>query len=146
MFRRPAHKVKLAAAVIWYAGGIVLALKGWQMLSEADSMRPEKYWPWLAIITGLMIGFMKAKLLFARVCQKNLVRIEAIDHPRVWQCFRPRFFLFLFAMVILGATLSRMAHNNYPFLIGVAVLDFSIAAALFSSSYIFWSHKVSGLK
>ena len=146
MFRRPARNVKFAAAIVWYAGGIVLALKGWQLLSEADAMRPEKYWPWLAVIIGLMIGFMKAKLLFAKVCQKNLLRIEAIEHPKVWQCFRPRFFLFLFAMIILGAILSKLAENNYHFLIGVAVLDFSIAAALFSSSYIFWSHKLSGTK
>ena len=62
MFQRPVRKVKFAAALIWYAGGIVLALKGWQLLFEADAMRPEKYWPWLAVIIGLMIGIMKAKL------------------------------------------------------------------------------------
>lgn len=146
MFRRPAHKVKFASAFIWYVGGIVLTLKGWQLLSEADAMRPEKYWPWLAILLGMMIGLLKGKLLFVRVCQKNLLRIDAIDHPKLWQCFRPRFFVFLFAMVILGATLSRMAHNNYPFIISLAVLDFSIAVALFSSSHIFWSHNISGTK
>ena len=146
MFRGPARNVKLAAAIIWYAGGIVLALKGWQLLSEADAMRPEKYWPLLAVIIGLMVGFMKAKLLFAKACQNNLLRIESIEHPKVWQCFRPQFFLFLFVMIILGAILSRLAQNNYPFLIVVALLDFSIAAALFSSSYIFWSHKLSGTK
>ena len=146
MFQRPARKVKFAAAFIWYAGGIVLALKGWQLLSEADAMRPEKYWPWLAIIIGLIIGFMKANLLFAEACQKNLLRIEAMEHPKIWQCFKPRFFLFLFAMIILGTILSRLAQNNYPFLVGVAVLDFSIAAALLSSSHIFWSHKLSGVK
>jgi hypothetical protein len=40
-----------------------------------------------------------------------------------------------------GATLSRLAHDNYYFLIGVAILDFSIAIALLSSSYVFWKLK-----
>lgn len=137
------RSVKTASALIWYIGAIALALKGGRLLAEADRLQPEKIWPWLAIAIGMSIGIMKARLFFIRACQKNLARIDAIENPRIWQCFRPRFFLFLFAMIVAGATLARLAHDNYPFLIGVAALDFSIAAALFSSSYIFWSHKAS---
>jgi hypothetical protein len=139
------RKVKIASALIWYSGAVILILKAGRLLIEAETLQPGKFWPWLAVAVGMTIGFMKAKLLFAKVCQKNLLRIEAMEHPKIWQCFKPRFFLFLFAMIILGAILSRLAQNNYPFLIGVAVIDFSIAAALFSSSYIFWSHKFSSV-
>jgi len=49
-------------------------------------------------------------------------------------------------MILTGATLSRMAHGNYPFLIGVAIVDFSISVALLGSSYVFWrpQNSVSG--
>jgi hypothetical protein len=44
-------------------------------------------------------------------------------------------------MILAGTTLSRVAHGNYPFLIGVAIVDFSIGIALLGSCYIFWTHK-----
>jgi hypothetical protein len=44
-------------------------------------------------------------------------------------------------MILAGATLSRLAHNNYAFLIGVGILDISIAVALLGSSYVFWKQK-----
>jgi hypothetical protein len=44
-------------------------------------------------------------------------------------------------MITTGATLSRLAHENYYFLIGVAILDFSIAIALLWSGYAFWKQK-----
>lgn len=113
-------------------------LKGWRLLAEANTLQPDLVWPWLAITAGVLIGMTKAKLLFIRSCRKNLERIDALEHPGIWQCFRPRFFLFLLAMIMAGAILSNQAQNNYLFLLGVAVLDFSIASALYVSSYVFW--------
>ena len=49
---------------------------------------------------------------------------------------------FLIAMIILGTTLSRMSHGNYPFLIGMVILDFSLATALLGSSYVFWQQRI----
>jgi hypothetical protein len=132
------RRVKIVAAFIWYAGGTALMLKGWRLLAEANTLQPDLVWPWFAITAGVLIGMTKAKLLFIRSCRKNLERIDALEHPGIWQCFRPRFFLFLLAMIMAGAILSNQAQNNYSFLIGVAVLDFSIATALYVSSYVFW--------
>jgi len=129
------------AAVVWYIGGAVLLLKGGSLLVEANALKPEDAWQWLGAAGGLLLGGLKAKYLFNRICQKNLDRIAALDRPRIWQCFRPGFFVFLAAMIVLGAALSRLAHGNYPFLIGVATLDLSIAAALLGSSRTFWKQK-----
>ena len=49
--------------------------------------------------------------------------------------------LFLAAMIIIGSTLSRMAHGNYPFLIAMVTLDYSLATALFGSSVVFWKQQ-----
>ena len=136
-----ARSLKILAALVWYIGGIVLLQKGGRLLLEAETLRPGQIWPWLAIITGLLLGGLKARFLFSKSCQKNLTRIDGLQRPRIWLFFRPRFFVFLVLMILAGAMLSQMAHNNYPFLIGVAVLDFSIATALLGSSYIFWTHR-----
>jgi len=126
------------AAVVWLAGGIVLLLKGGSLLAEAHALEPGQVWLWLAVILGLSLGSLKARYLFSGNCRKNLDRIDALERPRLWQSYRPRFYVFLAMMILFGATLSRLAHGNHPFLIGVAVLDISIAVALLGSSHHFW--------
>ena len=133
--------LNLLAALVWYIGGTVLLIKGSTLLVEAHILRPEIYWTWIAIATGLCFGGLKGKLIFSKCCQNNLARIRSLNQPKVWQIFRPWFFVFLAAMIATGATLSRLAHGNHYFLIGVAVLDFSIAIALLWSSNIFWKQK-----
>jgi hypothetical protein len=141
MFNVSARSLKILSGLFWYIGGIVLMLKGGTLLFEADTLKPDQIWAWLAIFIGLLLGGLKAKFFFSKSCQKNLTRIGALERPKLWQFFRPNFFVFMFLMIITGTTLSQMAHNNYPLLIGVAILDFSIAIALIGSSYIFWRYK-----
>ena len=133
--------LNILAALVWYIGGFVLLLKARSLLLEADALQPTQIWTWFGLVVGVLFGSLKAKFLFSKSCRKNLKRIAALQQPKLWQFFRPGFFFFLFIMIATGATLSRMAHDNYPFLIGVAVLDLSIAIALLGSSYIFWQQK-----
>ncbi|MCK5312804.1 MAG: hypothetical protein KAJ62_11880 [Desulfobacteraceae bacterium] len=133
--------LKILAALLWYIGGIILVSKGGSLLIEADTLKPEQNWTWLALVIGLLIGGLKAKYLFSKSCKKNLTRIDLLIKPKVWQFFRPGFFLFLAIMIVTGVALSRAAHNNYIFLISIAILDISIATALIGSSYVFWKEK-----
>jgi MFS-type transporter involved in bile tolerance (Atg22 family) len=135
------HILKVLAALVWYIGGVVLLLKGGSLLLEADRLRPDQEWPWLALVFGLSLGGLKARGLFGRSCKNNLERIEALESPKLWQFFRPGFFVFLVIMILAGASLSRLAQGSYPFLITVGLLELSIATALLGSSYIFWTHK-----
>ena len=137
------RSLRILAALVWYGGGVILLLKGTSLLVEADALRPEQGWPWLAGVGGLFLGGLKAKFLFSKSCQKNLDRIAALKQPRLWQFFSPRFFAALAVMVLAGATLSRLAHNNYPFLIGVATLDLGIGIALLGSGHLFWKREAS---
>ncbi len=136
-----ARTLNILAALVWYVGGSVLLIKGSTLLVEVHTLRPEMYWIWIVITAGLCFGGLKGKFIFSKNCQNNLVRIRSLDQPKVWQIFRPWFFVFLAAMIATGATLSRLAHDNYYFLIGVAILDFSIAIALLWSGYVFWKQK-----
>ncbi|MEN8205244.1 MAG: hypothetical protein ABFS24_04440 [Pseudomonadota bacterium] len=141
MFSASTRTLKMLAAVLWYSGAIILLSKGTALLLEADSLQPGRIWAWLTVVLGLSIGWLKVKFIFRRACQKNLARISLLSEPKIWQFYRPGFLLFLAAMIIIGSTLSGMAHGNYPFLIAMAILDFSLATALFGSSYVFWQHQ-----
>ena len=137
----------IAAALVWYVGGIVLMIKGSSLLMEAEILQPDQHWPWTAAVIALLIGALKAKFLFAKSCRKNLTRIAALKQPKIWQFFRPVFFIFLLLMILTGAALSRLAHGDYPFLLGVAAVDITIAVALLGSSYVFWKGQgIEGLR
>jgi len=134
-----ARNLKILAGVVWYAGAVAMSLKGSRLLIEASALNPAGTWPWLAIVSGLLLGVIQGRLLFVKSCKRNLERIDCLTNPRIWQFFRPGFFLALLAMILTGASLSRLAHSHYPFLVAVAALDFGIASALLFSSYVFWT-------
>ena len=125
---------------MWLSGAIVLLLKSASLLAQAIALRPGANWTWLAVAAALLIGGAKAQYLFGGFCRKNLDRISALDDPRLWQAFRPGFYVFLTTMVLLGATLSRLAIGNYPALMALVVLDISIAIALLGSIRVFLQH------
>jgi hypothetical protein len=133
--------LRVLAAVVWHIGGLVLLLKGRSLLLEADALQPGSFTVWLVIAAGLMFGGLKARFLFRRSCRKNLKRIAALEQPRIWQFFRPGFFVALGLMIAAGATLSRLAHDNYQLLLGVGLLDLSLAVALLSSGLVFWRRR-----
>lgn len=135
------RSLRLLAALTWYIGGFILLVKGGSLLSEAYVLRPEAKWPLYSTLFAIFIGVIKAIYLFNKSCRKNLERIAKLSYPKIWQFFQPRFFLFLTLMVVTGATLSRLAHGNYPWLIGVGVVDLSVAVALLVSSQVFWRMK-----
>lgn len=130
--------LKILAALVWYIGGFVLLFKGASLLLEAKVIAPELIWLWLVIAGALLLGGAKARYLFSKSCRKNLTRIEALSEPKIWQFFRPGFFLALALMIATGATLSRMANGRYVPLLLVALLDLSIGIALLASSIVFW--------
>jgi len=141
MFTVSARTLNILAALVWYIGGIRLLQKGIELLIEAESMNPGLAWPWVAGFVGIALGGLKAKYLFTNSIKKNLIRIDGLSEPKIWQFFSPKFFAALTLMILAGVTLSRMSHDNYPFLIVVAILDLGIAIALLGSSYVFWTQK-----
>ena len=129
------------SAIVWYAGGLVLCGKGASLLREAAQLRPELFWHWLTPLAGLLLGIVKAKFIFTRFCRENLARIAGLRAPKPWHCFRTRFFFLLALMIAAGVALSRAAGGQYLPLLGVATLDFAIAAALLLSSAVFWERR-----
>jgi len=128
------------AALTWYAGAVILLFKGVSLVREARAISSHGVWLWPAA-AGVAAGLVKSKFIFERSCRKNLRRIDGLVRRRPWLFFRPRFFVLLCVMIITGATLSRLAHGNYPFLLAVAGLDLALATALLTSSRVYWMEK-----
>jgi len=119
-------------------GGLVVMFKGLGLLAESHAMRPDQAWPWAAATFGVLAGGLRAKTVFGSNCRRNLDRIAALESPKIWQFFRPRFFLLLVLMIAAGAILSRFAHRSYALLIATATLELGIAVALLGSAHLYW--------
>ena len=141
MFDTSTRILKLLASLVWYSGAVVLYIKSSGLLLEAENIEPGQSSTWIAALAGLIIGAIKAKYLFKRLCIKNIKRIDALDKPKLWEFYRLRFFIFLFTMIVLGRFLSAQAHDNYPMLIAIAVVELSVATALLGSSNCFWKER-----
>ena len=141
MPRVTARILNILAALVWYIGGIILLLKGSSLLAEAAALKPGQIWPWLAMGAALLFGSLEGRYRFSKSCRKNLDRIANLEQPRIWQFYGPLFFVLLALMIATGATLSRLAHGKYAFLIGVAALDLGLAIALLASSNVYWKQK-----
>ena len=130
--------LKVLASIVWYVGVIVLSQKSFFLLKAAYEMNPNLTYINLALLSGLIIGVIKTKYLFIRLCVKNLNRINDLTAPKIWQFYRPHFFIFLMTMILLGTYLSKLTQGNYIMLVAMAIIELSIAIALLGSSHCFW--------
>ena len=126
------------AALTWYAGAAALLSKGTRLLLQAESIHGGRAWPWVAFAVGVMIGVIKSRYFLIKSCQKNLTRLANLRNPRWWQFFRPRFFVFLAAVITLGVSTSRQAEGHYAALCVVGAVDLSVGAGLLLSSAAFF--------
>ena len=141
MFNTSARTLRFLALLLWYIGVIVLSFKGTILLLEAQTINPDKTHVLLIIAGGLLLGAIKAKYLFTRLCINNLNRIKALKKPKLWEFYRFRFFLFLFSMIMLSNFISQQAQGNYSILITMSFIEISLATALLVSSYSFWKYQ-----
>lgn len=124
--------------MVWYTGVAVLIVKSGGLFLEASREGVNHLYLLMAVLCGIVIGMIKAKYLFYHIGKKNLERISLLTNPKLWQFYRKRFFVFLLLMIGSGEYLSGVAYGQNMALIALAVLELSIAVALFLSSYVFW--------
>lgn len=136
------NNLKRLAALVWLSGGLVLSWKCIELFTAAQRLKPDPLIIAIATAAGLTIGIIKLIFIFNRSCRRNLNRIEALPSPQIWQVFRPGFLVFLGLMIIFGQTLSNYAIGKYGWLIGVGIIDLSLAVGLLGSSHIFWKARL----
>ena len=127
--------LKLLALLTWITGGVVLFLKGYSLFAQAQDLKPGSALNFLPFPIAVVAGGFKARYLFVPSCRRNLVRIDSLHDPKLWQFFRMGFFIFLFTMISLGAWLSGRAEGNYGMLLAVSSVDLTLSVALLGSVY-----------
>lgn len=132
----------ILAAAVWYIGGIMLFKSGTELILLSKSMRPGENWPWIFIGLGILLGIFQATMIFNRSCRKNIFRINQLEDPRIWQFFRPGFFLALAIMISSGILLDHFSQGQYFFMLSVAAVDIALTISLLGSSYVFWTEKL----
>lgn len=138
--RASKRTLTILAATVWYGGGIALLLKGSSYVVAAAGLHAHDIAPWAMALAGLAIGAVRGRAAFARGCRKNLARIRALEEPRIWQFFRPAFFLMLIPMVGAGILLRTIADaGGFWAEAAVGSLELMIALALLTSSLEFWA-------
>ena len=130
--------LKTLALLVWYIGFIALSLKSYKLFSEAYSINSNLHYLIGFLLLGVLLSLLKTKYIFIKSCQKNLLRIEQLEEPKIWQFYRIKFFIFLVGVISLGAFLSQQASGNYYFLVSVAIVDMALALALFISGFEFF--------
>lgn len=141
MFEASHRTLKVLAALVWCSGSVVLTYKSTMLLLEAYTINSITHWLWLTIIGGIVFGIIKAQFLFSKLCIKNLKRINALQHPKLWQFYRTGFFFFLLLMIVFGSLVSRQTHGDYALLLTMSFIEVSLATALLGSSFCFWKQK-----
>ena len=127
------------AAAVWYIGGIMLFRSGLELIIQTREMKSDILWPLIIITLGIALGIIQVLFIFRHSCRKNLQRINQLEDPRLWQFYRPGFFLALAIMITTGILLDHFAQGYYFFMLGVAAVDFALTISLLGSSYVFWT-------
>jgi len=127
------------AAAVWYIGGIMLFRSGLELVIQAHELKEGTLWPAIFITSGIVAGIIQVLFIFRHSCRKNMQRINLLDDPRLWQFYRPGFFLALVIMITSGILLNHFAQGHYYYMLAVAAVDFALTTSLLGSSYVFWT-------
>ena len=137
--RTSKQTLKYLAALVWHIGGFMLFRSGYKLISYAVVLKPGASWHWGAVVVGAVLGTVQALTIFTRSCRKNILRIEDLKDPKIWQFFRPGFFLALAVMITSGLLLNHFSQGKYYFMLIVAAVDFALTISLLGSSHVFWT-------
>ena len=127
------------AAAVWYIGGIMLFRSGLELTILARELNSSYLWPLIFIAFGITLGIIQVLFIFRHSCRKNMQRINQLEDPRLWQFFRPGFFLALAIMITSGILMDHFAKGHYYSMLTVAAVDFALTISLLGSSYVFWT-------
>ena len=141
-FRTSRKALVILAGVVWYIGAVMLFRGGLDLVAQSREMRPDSAWHWLFIVLGAILGAIQSQTIFARSCRKNFQRIRELKDPRLWNFYRPGFFIALAGMISAGILLDILSQGIYFFMLFVAGLDIALTISLLGSSLVFWTEKL----
>ena len=129
----------VTAGVIWYAGAISVSMRGAFLLAEASTLHASSFpWHWAMFGLGVLVGILKAWLIFSKSALRNLRRIRTLKKPAWWDLYPLWFYPLLALMIATGISMSRFATGDYERLCAVipAYLFVGVGLALGGIPYL----------
>jgi hypothetical protein len=126
--------LKIFSAITWIFGGLILFVKGYLLLKEANSISYNMENISMVLVVAFILGQIKSKFIMEKFCKKNLIRITELKEPKIYQFFEFQFFLFLALMISTGLLLSGFSSGNYNYLLFVGAIDLTLSTSLLKSS------------
>jgi len=88
----------VVALLIWLVGSLACADRGSALYIEAKSQGASDRDLLITLVVSSILGLIFGGSFFARLANKNIDRLEGLAHPRWYDSFRLRFYLFLVVM------------------------------------------------
>jgi hypothetical protein len=136
-------QLKIISAIFIIAGGIILFIKGYLMLKDAISIKPDIEIISLVMASAFIVGLLKNKFIMTKFNLHNIDRINNMENPKLYDFFELKFFFYLGLMIIAGIVLSGIAEGDYNLLLIVGGIDLALSTALLKSSILFFNEKKS---
>lgn len=133
----PKYILFAVAGLLWGLVGVMLCWKGYQRVETIPStyMILIELWGW-AMAAGAY------KLIFSKIAEKNIRRLEKLPPKQCFFAFQPwKSYFIILIMVFLGLTLRRIPLPGYV----MAVMYTTIGGALFLSSFLYYRHLLRSL-
>ena len=137
MIKANKKNLKILSATLLIFGGIVLFIKGYLLLKEANRLFPNIEMISLIMTAAFIFGLLKSRFLISKFNRRNIKRIDKLKNPKIYQFYEPKFFIFLALMIIIGQTSSILASGNYNALLIVGGINLTLSTALLKSSVVF---------
>lgn len=129
------------AALVWLVGVLATGETGTNLLVDAQRRYDNKdmwivYTCWALSVA---VGLTFAHLLFVPIFKKNLVRILALEDPRIYQFFRMRFwFMLIFFDGSIYLVTKLFAKDELSHAL-IGALDFSVCVSLSVSGFLYFT-------
>lgn len=137
----------ILAGVLWFTIGAMLLYKGTRFVIQA--IYGESFYPFCAdtffdkkgengvflIMSGLLIGFIKGRLVFKKTVQRMLIRLFSFPSPVSWtKAYSPAYWATLLGMMGLGFCLRYV-----PIPLDLrGALDIAIGSALIQGAFFYF--------
>lgn len=128
------------AGLIWFIGAWACGDQAMVLMSDARDEGSSLVDPTdilIGEVVGASIGVVAAFAFFAPLCHRNIDRIEKLVRPRLYECYRLRFFICLVCLdggtVLLTDFLAKDAVTK----VIMGTIDMCICLGLGISLYVF---------
>ncbi len=138
------------SGVLWMLIGVFLLLKGFSLLLHPSSDQAPSLLPYLTSLTtqpeqgslllvsiGLIIGFIKGRLVLAKTATRIIRKIESLPNPcSLASVYGPSYLILLASMMGLGMLLNKLP---VPYDLR-GVIDIAVGSALTNGSAFYFRH------